>query len=30
MLVERDGGTVTIEDNDGGGTVFMVRWPLAM
>jgi signal transduction histidine kinase len=30
MLVERDGGTVAIEDNDGGGAVFMVRWPLAM
>lgn len=28
-LVERDGGSVTIEDNPGGGTVFVVKWPLA-
>jgi signal transduction histidine kinase len=28
MLVERDGGTITIEDNDGGGAVFVVRWPM--
>jgi signal transduction histidine kinase len=28
-LVERDGGDVRIEDNDGGGAVFIVRWKLS-
>ncbi len=27
-LVERDGGTIAVEDNEGGGAVFVVRWPL--
>jgi signal transduction histidine kinase len=29
-LVERDGGTISIEDNDGGGAVFVVKWPLVI
>ncbi|MEW5700725.1 MAG: ATP-binding protein [Candidatus Zixiibacteriota bacterium] len=29
MMVERDGGTIRIGHNPGGGAVFTVRWPLA-
>lgn len=28
-LLERDGGDVRIEDNDGGGAVFIARWKLS-
>ena len=29
MMVERDGGSVAIEDNPSGGTRVAVEWPLA-
>jgi two-component system sensor histidine kinase PilS (NtrC family) len=27
MMVERDGGAITVTDNPGGGARFIVRWP---
>lgn len=29
MMVEQDAGRVCVEDNPGGGAVFVVEWPLA-